>query len=196
MAKEQKAVEVVTSDQAVSDQPNSLLGSRFVVIMALVVLALAQMILMYMLLPNPKQVAEAISKQIPVLPDSLEVAGLSPTPIVTVDTRNWIEKKLGDQPFKFQNKNKNDPTVLDQFIGTITFRINKKDESKFDRIVATRTEKLRDIIYTVLREANEEELTAPKMLSVKQKIMMQVNLELGEPLVKEVLCTDTSFGTS
>jgi flagellar basal body-associated protein FliL len=192
MAKEQKPVEALPVESAVSEQQQSLFGSRFIVIMALVVLALAQMILMYMLLPNPQSIAESINDQIPKLPVTLETAGLSAAPMATVDTRNWIEKKLGEQ-FKFQNKNKSDPTAYDQVVVTITVRINRKDESKFDRIIITRTEKLRDIVYTVLREANEDEITAPNMLSIKQKILTQLNQELGEPFVKEVLCTDMSF---
>jgi flagellar basal body-associated protein FliL len=192
MAKEQKPVESLSVDAAAAEQQQSLLGSRAIVIMVLIVLALAQVILMYMLLPNPQSIAKSISDQIPKLPDTLETAGLSAAPTTTVDTRNWIEKKLGEQ-FKFQNKNKSDPTAYDQVVVTITVRIDRKDEAKFDRIIITRPEKLRDIIYTVLREANEDEITAPNMLSIKQKILIQLNQELSEPFVKEVLCTDMSF---
>jgi flagellar basal body-associated protein FliL len=194
MAKEQKPVEPSPMESIATEQQQSLFGMRFIVIMALVVLALAQMILMYMLLPNPKTIADSIRNEFPDLPATLETEGLSAAPVATIDTRNWVEKKLGEQ-FKFQNKNKNDPTVYDSFIVTITVRINRKDESKFDRIIITRTEKLRDIVYTVLREASDDELTSPSMLSIKQKIMVQLNQELGEPFVKEVLCTDMSFST-
>ncbi|MDR2642391.1 MAG: flagellar basal body-associated FliL family protein [Planctomycetaceae bacterium] len=196
MAKEQiKPIEPILAEQTGSEQPKSLLASRFVVILALVVLALAQMLLMYMLLPDPKKLANELSKEFPVLPETLQAAGLSPTPTVHVETRNWIEKKLGEQ-FKFQDKNRTDPTLYNQLVITITIRIHKKDESRFDRVVATRTEKLRDIVYSVLREAREEELASSDLLAIKQKIMMRINQELEEPFVKEVLCTDMSFSTS
>ncbi|MDR2171531.1 MAG: hypothetical protein LBP59_15420 [Planctomycetaceae bacterium] len=195
MAKEQKPVEPAPANQENTEQPKSIFASRMIVILSLVVLALAQMIIMYMMLPNPETIARNITEQIPQLPETLQTAGLTATPETTIDTRNWIEKKLGE-PFKFQNKNKTDPTLYDQFIVTITVRINRKDESQFDRVMATRTEKLRDIVYTVLREAKEDEITSPSMLPIKQKIMLHINQELGQPFVKEVLCTDTSFVTS
>jgi flagellar basal body-associated protein FliL len=195
MAKEQKTVEPLSNNSAAVEQPKSIFASRLVVILILVVLALAQTIIMYMLLPDPKMLAESISKQIPSLPEDLLTSGLSPAPTVHIDTRNWIEKKLGE-PFKFQGKNKNDPTVYDQVVLTITVRINRKDESRYDRVAAARPEKLRDIVYTVLREANEDEFNTDRMISLKQKIMMQLNQELGEPFVKEVLFTDMSFSTS
>ncbi|MDR2345753.1 MAG: flagellar basal body-associated FliL family protein [Planctomycetaceae bacterium] len=195
MAKEQKVVEPVAANQVESEQQNSLLGSRLIVILALVVLALAQMIIMYMMLPNTETIANSIAKTIPQIPETLEVAGIVPQPATSVDTRNWVEKKLGEQ-FKYQNKNKTDPTVYDQLTVTITVRIDRKDESKFDRVMVTRTEKLRDIVYTVLRGAKEDELTAPDLLSIKQKIMTHLNQELGQPFIKEVLLTDMSYSTS
>ncbi|MDR2762846.1 MAG: flagellar basal body-associated FliL family protein [Planctomycetaceae bacterium] len=195
MAKEQKTVEPIAVNPAETEPPKSIFGSRLIVILSLIVLALAQMIIMYMMLPNTKQIAEDITNTIPKVPETLEIEHLSPQPVAMVDTRNWVEKKLGE-PFKFQNKNKTDPTVYDQFNVTITVRVNRKDESKFDRIVATRTEKLRDIVYTVLREATVDEITMPSMLIIKQRIMLHINQELGQPFVKEVLCTDMSFSTS
>ncbi|MDR1053240.1 MAG: flagellar basal body-associated FliL family protein [Planctomycetaceae bacterium] len=195
MAKEQKPAEPVAANLTETEQPKSILGSRLIVILALFVLALAQMIVFYMLLPNPQTIAQGITDTLPILPDDVQTAGFSPTPTVRIETRDWIEKKLGD-PFKYMNKNKTDPTLSDNFIGTITVRIDKKDEQKFDRVMATRTEKLRDIVYTVLREAKEEEFVSPNLLQIKQKIMMKINEELGQPFVKEVLCTDMSFQTS
>ncbi|MDR1290348.1 MAG: flagellar basal body-associated FliL family protein [Planctomycetaceae bacterium] len=193
MAKEQKPAEAAPANPVEAEQQKSILGSRLIVILALFVVALAQMIVFYMLLPNPKIIAQDITNTLPKLPEQVETAGFSPSPTVRIETLNWVEKKLGE-PFKFQNKNKTDPTTFDSFIVTITVRINKKDESKFDRVMSTRTEKLRDIVYTVLREAKEEELTSPSLLPIKQKIMTKINEELGQPFVKEVLCTDMSFG--
>ncbi|MDR1479578.1 MAG: flagellar basal body-associated FliL family protein [Planctomycetaceae bacterium] len=195
MAKEQKPAEPAPNNLMDAEQPKSIFSSRLIIILALVVLALAQTIVLYMLLPDPQTIAKNISDQFPELPASVQTGGFSPTPTTGINTHNWIEKKLGE-PFKFQDKNKTDPTLYDQFIGTITVRIEKKDEVKFDQIMATRPEKLRDIIYTVLRESKEEELTSPSMLPIKQKIMLQLNEELGGPFVKEVLCTDMSFSTS
>ncbi|MDR1925563.1 MAG: flagellar basal body-associated FliL family protein [Planctomycetaceae bacterium] len=194
MAKEQKAVELPPDNAAELAQQKSATSMRLIIVLALVALVLGQTIILYMMLPDPQELSKDIRKEIPELPETLNV-NLPDKPITDIDTHNWVEKSLGDQ-FKLQVRNRTNPALYDSTNIKITVRVDGKDSSKFDKIFATRSEKIRDLTYTVLREATPEEMDAPTMLSIKQKIMKRINEELRYPYVKEVLCTEISTSTS
>ncbi|MDR1925373.1 MAG: CD225/dispanin family protein [Planctomycetaceae bacterium] len=171
-------------------------------IVFVIVLLIGRTIIWYKMMPNEHdRIFNGIRREnmlvppIPIPSKPMFYNSLPPEPITTIDTHNWLEKGLGEI-FQLRINNHKNPALFDSINIKITVRVHNKDNKKFDNVFATKSEKIRAIIYDVLREAAPKEIDSPTMSSIRQKIMEQINEELQLPIIKDVLCTEISTSTS
>jgi hypothetical protein len=163
---------------------------RMHIMLGLVVLALAETILIYMLIPSTERIKKDIldMQQVATNVDDRYKVTTDIKPDADLKTEPLVEKSLGDK-FKVQST-RTDEQITDVFTVSIQVQILKKDETKYDKIYAERQYAVRDAVTVVLRASSVADRNQVSLTTIKREVMKAVNEVLGKTYVKGVLCID------
>jgi flagellar basal body-associated protein FliL len=193
MAKELKSKPepepVVVPEETPPQPPRSY---RIHILLGLVIIALAQTMFLFFMLPSQKQIAaELLKVKDDVLGDDRYKIPTDVVPMTDLQKEPLAEKPLGDK-FKVQSIRQGPEQVTDVFTVTIVVQILKKDETAYDKIYAERQNTIRDAVTTVLRASSLEDRNQTSLITIKRNVKKAVNEVLGITYVQGVLCTDSS----
>lgn len=170
-------------------------SSRLLILLALISLVLFQVMALYFILPSPGKIAEELQKGGGTIepPEAYRIPK-DAIPQPDVNPADLVERPIGD-PFRIQEPNPDSPGATDVFTVTVVLKIDKKEAQKFDAILAERPATIRGIVNAVLRGSTLQERKSETLGTIRNKIQIKVNEELGANYVKDVVCTDPSVLT-
>ena len=168
-----------------TSQPKKLFFSTsLLVLLILFVIALAEVLAAYLLLPSPSAVRTAVEE---TMNNDVKI---KPPYKPTIDENMQDEEREEVDLGEF--------TIIVDDAATAPFRmsihfyglVNKKDRVEYDKRYDIHKNRIREAILVIVRSSPQSEITEPSLGLVKNKITVKVNEILGMPLVKGLVYTD------
>lgn len=192
MAKDPK-LDIDTED-TVAEAPAPPKSYRMHILIGLVIVALLQTIVLYLMIPTPKQIQAGIDELRP------DIAGVDykADPNVVPEGENTkeelIEKPLGEK-FRVQDVRKGPEQTIDSFAVTMHVQIFEKDDTTFTELYTKKEFAIRDAVTEVLRGTTLEERGEVLLQTIRRKVMKRINEVLGIPYIRGVICTEPQMDT-
>ncbi|MDR1141481.1 MAG: hypothetical protein LBL62_07300 [Planctomycetaceae bacterium] len=191
MAKEQKTKPEPEPVAVAEETPKPPRSYRVHILLGLVIIALAQTMFLFFMLPSQKQMQDQLTKlKDHVLDEDIYKV---PTDVVPSDLQKepLVEKPLGDK-FKVQSVRQGTEQITDVFTATIVLQVLKKDEVAYDKLYAERQNAIRDAVAVVLRSSSLEDRNQPALPVIRRNVQKAVNEVLGISYIRGVLFPESS----
>ncbi|MDR1385053.1 MAG: flagellar basal body-associated FliL family protein [Planctomycetaceae bacterium] len=187
---QEEPTKLAENAESVSIKP-SIFKSNLMIILILLVIALAEMTVVYLfVLPSPKQVRASVEET-----QKQEIARQNPIykPMTPKDIQDEPrdEVDLGEYTTTEDDAAGSSRRLSIHFYGLV----NKKELEEYNKRYELNKNRIREAILVILRSAQQAELADPALKMIKNKIMVKVNEILGQPLIKNVLYTDIAVQT-
>ncbi|MCL2744520.1 MAG: hypothetical protein FWE67_11780 [Planctomycetaceae bacterium] len=181
--------DVSENETVVEKKPQS---QRLLILLSLVALVLFQILALYWILPTPDRIKKNIldGKIVTEPPDDFRVP-VDAIPNRGIKPEDMLEMPIGE-PFRVQDPNPDTPGAIDIFSVTVVLKIDKKDKTKFEKLLKEQPVTIRNTVYAVLRQSTLTERKQETLGAIRNKVMTKLNEQFGTNYVKDVVCDNPS----
>ncbi|MGL4942958.1 MAG: hypothetical protein ACRC46_07190 [Thermoguttaceae bacterium] len=181
-----------------SDKPGLAPRNRLMITVAVVAIVGLELLLFVLLLPSPRQVADAVVDAADErLKSPMDYKLNAPVSEVSpVLPSNQVERPLGEEKFKATTTNPASPDRIEVFEVKLFARINKSDVAKWDALYLANQQTIRQEINLVLRQAKSEYKLDPKLTVIRNSIRVRLNEILGHSYIQQVIFSDVSLNVN
>ncbi|MDR1268371.1 MAG: hypothetical protein LBK82_02490 [Planctomycetaceae bacterium] len=192
MAKDQKTKPEPEPVAVAEEIPKPPRSYRVHILLGLVVIALAQTMFLFFMLPSQERIQQKLVElKTQVLNNEDIYKGITDVVPSDLQKEPLVEKPLGDK-FKVQSVRQGPEQVTDVFTATIVLQVLKKDEVAYDKLYAERQNAIRDAVAVVLRSSTLEDRNQPALPVIRRNVQKAVNEVLGISYIRGVLFPESS----
>ncbi|MDR0869783.1 MAG: flagellar basal body-associated FliL family protein [Planctomycetaceae bacterium] len=184
----------IDTEEIVAEAPAKPKSYRLHILIGLVCLALLQTIVLYLMIPTPRELRDDIDQLRPQIAGVPIEVDPNVLPEGEMKKEELVEKPLGEK-FQVQDVRKGAEQTIDSFTVTIHVQVFKKDDYKFTELYTKKEFEIRDAVTEVLRGTTVDERSEVSLQTIRRKVMKRVNEVLGIPYIRGVLCTEPKVDT-